>query len=58
MRDNNQQWKAQIRIDIPEFYDNLQIEFLDWIANVEVPKDRKVHLVATQLRGCASTQWQ
>ena len=55
-----------MRTEIPEFHGSLQPEeFLDWLATVEeildfkgVPKNKWVPLIATRLRGRATTWWK
>ena len=56
----------KLKVDIPSFTDNLNIEdLLDWLAEVdrffdylEVPEDRRVKLVACRLKGGASAWWE
>ena len=55
--------EAGMRTEIPEFHGSLRPEeFLDWLATVEeildfkdVPENKRVPLVATRLRGRATT---
>ena len=64
--DESRCWEIGLKIDIPEFHGGLQAdEYLDWINTVDevlefkqVPKDRRVALVATRLRGRAGAWWQ
>ena len=55
-----------MRTKIPEFHGSLQPEeFLDWLDMVEeildfkgMPENKRVPLIATRLRGRATTWWQ
>lgn len=59
-------WEMKFKLDLPEFNGGLAAaEYLDWIAAVEglldfkaVPTNRRVGLVVTRFRGCASAWWQ
>ena len=61
--DDRRRWEAGMRTEIPEFHSSLRPEeFLDWLATVEeildfkdVPENKQVPLVATRLRGRATT---
>lgn len=61
----NNRWESSFRVDIPEFMGSGTPDaFLDWIFAVEelldfkeVPTNRRVALVATRLRGRASSWW-
>ncbi|KAI3760252.1 hypothetical protein L1987_50645 [Smallanthus sonchifolius] len=65
--DGNRRWDAGIHTDIPEF-DGTSLNsegFIDWLVSVEevfefreVPKNKRVSLIATRLRGRASAWWQ
>lgn len=64
--DDDRRWESGMKTEIPEFKDGMVAEeFLDWLSNVEeifdfkeVPKNRRVKLVATRLRGRALAWWQ
>ena len=64
--DSNRRWEMGMRTEITEFHGSLQAEeFLDWLATVKeilqfkrVPKNKRVPLVATRLRGRATAWWQ
>lgn len=64
--DEDRRWEAGFKMEIPEFTGGLDpCDFLDWINAVEelldfkgVPDPRRVPLVATRLRGRASSWWQ
>lgn len=59
-------WEFGLKIDFPEFDGSLEVaDYVDWIHTVEelleykeVPDDRRVTLMATRLRGRASSWWQ
>ncbi|GKA00780.1 putative nucleotidyltransferase, ribonuclease H [Tanacetum coccineum] len=66
-REDNRRWESGMRVNIPEFDGNtLNPEgFIDWLVAVEevfefkeVPKNKRVSLIATKLRGRASAWWQ
>ncbi|GKC39996.1 putative reverse transcriptase domain-containing protein, partial [Tanacetum coccineum] len=66
-REDNRRWESRMRVNIPEFDGNtLNLEgFIDWLVAVEelfefkeVPKNKRVSLIATKLRGRASAWWQ
>ncbi|GKA44864.1 putative nucleotidyltransferase, ribonuclease H [Tanacetum coccineum] len=66
-REDNRRWESRMRVNIPEFDGNtLNPEgFIDWLVAVEevfefkeVPENKRVSLIATKLRGRASTWWQ
>ncbi|GJR03706.1 putative CCCH-type zinc finger family protein [Tanacetum coccineum] len=66
-REDNRRWESGMRVNIPEFDVNtLNPEgFIDWLVAVEevfefkeVPKNKRVSLIATKLRGKASAWWQ
>ena len=56
----------KFKVDIPVFSGNLNIEdFIDWIAKIdkffdymEIPKEKKVKLVACRLKGGGSAWWE
>ena len=62
-REDRRRWETRMRTEIPEFHGSLQPkEFFDWLATVEeilefkgVPENKRVPLVATRLRGRATT---
>ncbi|KAI5673910.1 hypothetical protein M9H77_14274 [Catharanthus roseus] len=57
---------GRLKVDIPSFYGNLGIEdFVDWIAKIDhffeymdIPKEKRVKLVACRLKGGASAWWE
>jgi hypothetical protein len=59
-------WESGFKLDILEFSGGMQPEeFLDWVAAVEeildfkeVPKDKRVSLVATKFWGRVAAWWQ
>ena len=65
-REDSQRWKLGVWTKIPKFQGDLSPEeFLDWLGVVEeilefknVPKNARVALVATRLRGRAAAWWQ
>ncbi|GJR74759.1 reverse transcriptase domain-containing protein [Tanacetum coccineum] len=66
-REDNRRWESRMRVNIPEFDGNtLNPEgFIDWLVTIEevfefkeVPKNKRVSLIATKLRGRASAWWQ
>ncbi|GKA88519.1 putative nucleotidyltransferase, ribonuclease H [Tanacetum coccineum] len=66
-REDNRRWESGMRVNIPDFAgDTLSPEgFIDWLVAVEevfefkeVPKNKRVLLIATKLRGRASAWWQ
>nr|GFB12622.1 reverse transcriptase domain-containing protein [Tanacetum cinerariifolium] len=66
-KEDNRHWEYGMRVNIPNFDgDTLNPEgFIDWLAVVEevfefkeVPKNKRVSLIATKLRGRASAWWQ
>ncbi|GJY28283.1 putative nucleotidyltransferase, ribonuclease H [Tanacetum coccineum] len=65
--EDNRCWESGMRVNIPEFDgDTLNPRgFIDWLVAVEevfefkeVPENKRVSLIATKLRGRASTWWQ
>ncbi|GKG32578.1 hypothetical protein Tco_0430088, partial [Tanacetum coccineum] len=63
-REDNRRWELRMRVNIPEFDgDTLNHGgFIDWLVAVEevlefkeVPENKRVSLIATKLRGRAST---
>ena len=64
--EDRRRWETGMRTEISEFHGSLQPEeFLDWLATVEeildfkgVPENKRVPLIATRLRGRATTWWQ
>ncbi|GJZ77802.1 reverse transcriptase domain-containing protein [Tanacetum coccineum] len=65
--EDNRRWESGMRVNIPEFDGNtLNLKgFFDWLVAVEevfefkdVPENKGVSLIATQLRGRASAWWQ
>ncbi|GJT78712.1 putative reverse transcriptase domain-containing protein [Tanacetum coccineum] len=66
-REDNRRWKSRMRVNIPDCAeDTLSHEgFIDWFVAVEevfefkeVPKNKRVLLIATKLHGKASAWWQ
>ncbi|GJV37311.1 putative reverse transcriptase domain-containing protein [Tanacetum coccineum] len=66
-REDNRRWESRMRVNISDFTgDTLSPEgFIDWLVAVEevfefkeVPKNKRVLLIATKLRGRASAWWQ
>ncbi|GKA26082.1 putative nucleotidyltransferase, ribonuclease H [Tanacetum coccineum] len=66
-REDNRRWESGMRVNIPDFAgDTLSPEgFIDSLVAVEevfkfkeVPKNKRVSLIATKLRGKASAWWQ
>ena len=59
-------WESGMHTEVHEFQGSLQLEeFIDWLCTVEevmefkrVPEEMKVPLIATRLRGRATTWWQ
>lgn len=66
MRPQEQRWETGFKIEIPEFHGGPRGEtLLDWIATVDellefkqVPKEKRVSLVAMKFRGHASSWWK
>lgn len=64
-RGDPNRWESSFRFDVPEFDGGSDAdEVIDWLHFVEeilnfksVPDNRRVPLVATWLRGCASAWW-
>ncbi|GKC90378.1 hypothetical protein Tco_1151027, partial [Tanacetum coccineum] len=66
-REDNRRWESGMKVNIPEFdWNTLNPEgFIDWLVAVEevfefkeVPKNKRVSLIATKLCSRASTWWQ
>ncbi|GJV44899.1 hypothetical protein Tco_1429435 [Tanacetum coccineum] len=66
-KEDNRHWESGMRVNIIDFAgDTLSPEgFIDWLVAVEevfefkeVPKNKRVSLIATKLRGRASAWWQ
>ncbi|GJY15596.1 putative reverse transcriptase domain-containing protein, partial [Tanacetum coccineum] len=66
-REDNRRWESGMRVNIPEFYGNTLNPggFIDWLVAVkevfefkEVPKNKRVSLISTKLRGKASAWWK
>nr|GEY25359.1 hypothetical protein [Tanacetum cinerariifolium] len=66
-REDNRRWESGMRVTIPDFdWDTLNPEgFIDWLAAAEevfefkeILENKRVSLIATNLRGRASAWWQ
>ncbi|GKC08183.1 hypothetical protein Tco_0999793 [Tanacetum coccineum] len=66
-KEDNRHWESGMRVNIIDFAgDTLSPEgFIDWLVAVEevfefkeVPKNKRVSLIATKLRGRASAWWR
>ncbi|GJW74936.1 putative nucleotidyltransferase, ribonuclease H [Tanacetum coccineum] len=66
-KEDNKRWESRMRVNVLDFARDTLIPegFIDWLVAVkevfefkEVPKNKRVSLIATKLRDRASTWWQ